>query len=127
MRPRCWRLPKKRFKPAPALACHAVLMAKKNPAESGDHHEAFQKTDRSVFAGLIVPYLSAYRPPSELPSADRVSSASLRVPSEGPRFLPRLKTRVSSRNFYDHVAGGSHFVSPKPYGLCCFLITRILG
>lgn len=27
------------------------LMAKKNLVDSGDLHEAFQKTDRSVFAG----------------------------------------------------------------------------
>lgn len=34
------------------------LMAKKNLVDSGDLHEAFQKTDRSVFAGLILPYIS---------------------------------------------------------------------
>lgn len=42
------------------------LKAKKNPVTSGDHHEAFQKTDRSVFAGFIVLYLFVFRPPSEL-------------------------------------------------------------
>ena len=35
------RLAKKRFKPAPALACHAVLKAKKNLVDSGVLHEVF--------------------------------------------------------------------------------------
>ena len=39
------------------LCCPVELMAKKNLVDSGDLHEAFQKTDRSVFAGVILPYL----------------------------------------------------------------------